>query len=194
MLQLVLELLAVCAVETPGASMVYGISQDPTGRFRRQQECYGMPHHFRPYSPEQPLLWPPDLRDWLPEDHRGVHGERVGGCAGSVGVLRPLSAAGLRQPALCAGPDHKNPGIRVCHGGKVVPTAGAETGRGCGFPGASGRESTPASDPLQISAAAPGGFRSGAGGSGAVGAGPGSGVVGHPWCRTAPIPSERSSH
>ncbi len=50
--------------------MVYGISQDPTGRFRRQQECYGMPHHFRPYSPEQPLLWPPDLRDWLPEDHR----------------------------------------------------------------------------------------------------------------------------
>ena len=28
-----------------------------------------MPHHFRPYPPEQPLLLPPDLRDWLPEDH-----------------------------------------------------------------------------------------------------------------------------
>ena len=28
-----------------------------------------MPHHFRPYQPEQPLLLPPDLRDWLPEDH-----------------------------------------------------------------------------------------------------------------------------
>ena len=28
-----------------------------------------MPHHFRPYPPEQPLLLPPDLRDWLSEDH-----------------------------------------------------------------------------------------------------------------------------
>ena len=28
-----------------------------------------MPHHFRPYPPDQPLLLPPDLRDWLPEDH-----------------------------------------------------------------------------------------------------------------------------
>ena len=26
-----------------------------------------MPHHFRPYPPEQPLLLPPDLRNWLPE-------------------------------------------------------------------------------------------------------------------------------
>ena len=28
-----------------------------------------MSHHFRPYQPDQPLLLPPDLRDWLPEDH-----------------------------------------------------------------------------------------------------------------------------
>ncbi len=28
-----------------------------------------MPHHFRAYQPEQPLLLPPDLREWLPEDH-----------------------------------------------------------------------------------------------------------------------------
>ena len=28
-----------------------------------------MPHHFRPYQPEQPLLLPSDLREWLPEDH-----------------------------------------------------------------------------------------------------------------------------
>ena len=29
-----------------------------------------MPHHFRPYQPDQPLLLLPlDLREWLPEDH-----------------------------------------------------------------------------------------------------------------------------
>ena len=28
-----------------------------------------MPHHFRPYPPDQPLWLPPDLRDWLPENH-----------------------------------------------------------------------------------------------------------------------------
>lgn len=25
---------------------------------------------YRPYLPEQDLLLPPSLRDWLPEDHR----------------------------------------------------------------------------------------------------------------------------
>ena len=25
--------------------------------------------HFRPYEPEQSLLMPPNLGDWLPEDH-----------------------------------------------------------------------------------------------------------------------------
>ena len=28
-----------------------------------------MPREFRPYEPDQGLLLPPSLRDWLPEDH-----------------------------------------------------------------------------------------------------------------------------
>ena len=28
-----------------------------------------MPRTFRPYEPDQGLLLPPSLRDWLPEDH-----------------------------------------------------------------------------------------------------------------------------
>jgi transposase len=28
-----------------------------------------MSHRFKPYAPDQPLLLPPSLRDWLPEDH-----------------------------------------------------------------------------------------------------------------------------
>ena len=28
-----------------------------------------MPTTFRPYEPDQGMLLPPDLRDWLPEGH-----------------------------------------------------------------------------------------------------------------------------
>ena len=36
---------------------------------RGQAESYSRPNHFRPYQPVQPLLLPPDRREWLPEDH-----------------------------------------------------------------------------------------------------------------------------
>ena len=32
-----------------------------------------MPTTFRPYQPDQSLLLPPDLRDWLPEGHLAHH-------------------------------------------------------------------------------------------------------------------------
>ena len=32
-----------------------------------------MPTRFRPYHPDQGLLLPPDLRDWLPEGHLAHH-------------------------------------------------------------------------------------------------------------------------
>ena len=32
-----------------------------------------MPTTFRPYYPKQKLLLPPDLRDWLSEDHLAHH-------------------------------------------------------------------------------------------------------------------------
>ena len=32
-----------------------------------------MPTRFRPYQPDQTLLLPPDLREWLPEDHLAFH-------------------------------------------------------------------------------------------------------------------------
>ena len=28
-----------------------------------------MPRDYRPYEPDQTLMFPPSLRDWLPEDH-----------------------------------------------------------------------------------------------------------------------------
>ena len=39
-----------------------------------------MPTRFRPYHPDQGLLLPPDLRDWLPEGHLAHHvGDLVDG-------------------------------------------------------------------------------------------------------------------
>ncbi len=32
-----------------------------------------MPTTFRPYQPDQDLLFPPSLRDWLPEGHFANH-------------------------------------------------------------------------------------------------------------------------
>ena len=32
-----------------------------------------MPTTFRPYQPKPKLLLPPDIRDWLPEDHLVHH-------------------------------------------------------------------------------------------------------------------------
>ncbi len=133
-----------------------------------------MPHHFRPYPPEQPLLLPPGPTELVARGSPGVHGERTGGRAGSVGLLRPLRAARLRQFALCAGHDGKNFGLRLCHGGDALTAAGAETGRGWSLPGAGGGKSAAAAYPLRISAAAPGGLRGGGGG-----AGPGTDVAGH---------------
>ena len=32
-----------------------------------------MPTTYRPYQPEQPLLLPPDLQEWVPPGHLGHH-------------------------------------------------------------------------------------------------------------------------
>ena len=39
---------------------------------------------YRPYYPDEELLLPPSLREWLPEDHLGLLRERCGGQPGSV--------------------------------------------------------------------------------------------------------------
>ena len=36
-----------------------------------------MPREYRRYEPNQTLLLPPSLRDWLPEDHFGLSCEEV---------------------------------------------------------------------------------------------------------------------
>ena len=40
---------------------------------------------YRPYVPEQDLLLPPSLKEWLPEDHLAFFGERPDRSIGFVG-------------------------------------------------------------------------------------------------------------
>ena len=49
-----------------------------------------MPTRFRPYHPDQGLLLPPDLRDWLPEASIGWIKETLGSRRFSVRVLNKV--------------------------------------------------------------------------------------------------------
>ena len=46
-----------------------------------------MPTRFRRYDPEQPLLLPPDLREWLSDNHLAHHIRDIVEPSGFVGVL-----------------------------------------------------------------------------------------------------------
>ena len=45
---------------------------------------------FRPYEPDQMLLLPADLREWLPEGHLAHHVSDLGDGLDSDGVLRAV--------------------------------------------------------------------------------------------------------
>ena len=55
---------------------------------RRRDRCTtlrAMAKTYRPYLPEQDLLLPPSLRDWLPEDHLAYFVSDLVDALGSVG-------------------------------------------------------------------------------------------------------------
>ena len=58
-----------------------------------------MPTRFRRYDSEQPLLPPPDLREWLPDNHLGASYPGYSGAARSVGVLCAVCRRWLAQHA-----------------------------------------------------------------------------------------------
>ena len=52
----------------------------------------GMSKTFRPFDIDQPLLLPPDLREWLPENHLVFHQGRIDRCSVATGLRRALFA------------------------------------------------------------------------------------------------------
>ena len=59
-----------------------------------------MPTTFRPYQPDQGLLLPPDMWDWLPEGHLAHHVSDLVDGIGLDGVLRALRVGRSSQVAV----------------------------------------------------------------------------------------------
>ena len=59
--------------------------------------------HFRPYEPDQSLLLPPSLNDWLPEDHLAFFIRDVVGELDLSAILRDHEGSKGGQPPYNAG-------------------------------------------------------------------------------------------
>ena len=107
-----------------------------------------MPHHFRPYQPEQPLLLPPDLRDWLSEDHLVYTVSELVDALDLSAFYAPYAQQGSGNLPYAPAMMVKILVYGYATGVLVVSAAGAETGGGRGLPGAGGGESAAASHDL----------------------------------------------
>ena len=99
-----------------------------------------MSKSFRPYDPEQQLLLPAALQEWLPEDHLAYFISDV------VDELN-LSAVTLRYQVEERGgpPYHPRMMVKVllygyCTRGGLLPAHGPETPRGHRLPGVGGQQ------------------------------------------------------
>ena len=105
------------ALDRPAALLRFlvGVGQRvPSSGFTGMYAC--MPQNFMACDREQELLLPPNLRDWLPEDHFCVVRPGDGGGDRSIRVLRVLRR---RRPWACgarAGDDARAVALRLCEG------------------------------------------------------------------------------
>ena len=134
-----------------------------------------MPTKFRSYQPDQALLLPPSLRDWLPEGHIANHVSDLVDGSGFVGILRALRRGRSAQVALRAADDGEAFALRICDGSVLVPKDRAQAGRRCGVSGAGGGQLSESSDDLRVSPPTFGGFQEAVCGGGWLGAGVGVG-------------------
>ena len=133
---------------------------------------------FRPYVPDQSLLLPPDVREWLPEGHLAHH---------VSDVVDGLDLTAFY--ALYEGDGRRNAPYEPRMMVKVLLYAYA-TGvfssrrvarkleEDVAFPGAGGGQLSATPDAVRVSASASGGFPGAVRGGGPSGAGVGSGALG----------------
>ena len=136
-----------------------------------------MPTTFRPYQPEQGMLLPPDLRDWLPEGHLAHHvSDLVDGLDLAVFYER-YEGDGRRKSPYEPPDDVEAADLRLCDGGCFVPGDGAEAGGGRGVPGVGGGQLSEPSDDMRVSAPTFVGVQAVVRGGGRPGAGDGRGEL-----------------
>ena len=89
-----------------------------------------MPKGYRPYLPDQDLLLPPSLREWLPEEHLVYFVSDVVDQSGSVGDSRGVREREARAAAIRSASDDEVVGVRLLHGGvQFAPDPEAVAGR-----------------------------------------------------------------
>ena len=114
-----------------------------------------MPTTFRPYQPDQTLLLPPSLREWLPEGHLADHVSDLVDGLDLAAFYAPYEGDGPAQVAVRAADDAEGSDLRLRDGGVLVSGDSAQAGGGCGVPGARGGELSEPPDDLRVSPAAP---------------------------------------
>ena len=124
---------------------------------------------FRPYVPDQSLLLPPDVREWLPEGHLAHHVSDLVDGLDLTAFYALYEGDGRRNAPY-------EPQVRRLRDGGILVAPG-RSGRGRWFPGA-GAGNFPQHRTLCDSASAPGGFQDAVRGGGPSGAGVGSGALG----------------
>ena len=129
---------------------------------------------FRPYSPNQSLLLPPDVREWLPEGHLAHHVSDLVDGLDLTAFYAPYEGDGRRNAPYDPRMMVKVLLYAYADRGVLVAWDRPGAGRGRGVPGVGGGQFSAAPDAVRISAPAPGGLPGAVRGSGASGAGVGS--------------------
>ena len=93
---------------------------------------------YRPYVPEQDLLLPPSLRDWLPEDHLAFFVSDLIDQLDLSAITSGVRGRGAGLPAVSPGDADEGAGVRLLRRRLLVAQDPAAAGRGRGVPRAGG--------------------------------------------------------
>ena len=97
-----------------------------------------MPTTFRAYQPDQPLLLPPDLQEWVPPGHLAHHVSDVVDALDLTAFYAPYEGDGRRNAPLRAVDDGQGADLCLRDGHILLARGGEEAGGGCSVSDARG--------------------------------------------------------